>query len=86
MRKVVNVQPLEDYRILAEFDTGEKRIADIKPLLKKPVFSFLSDRTLFDRVFLQFGAVTWKDLSGDEVDICSDKLFSDSIPIAEFDM
>ncbi|MCM1543799.1 MAG: DUF2442 domain-containing protein [Ruminococcus sp.] len=78
MREVVNVTPLENYCILAEFSNGEKRVCDIKPLLSKPVFSPLIDKALFNKAYIEYGAVTWKDNNGNEIDICSDKLYMDS--------
>jgi len=80
MKTVISVQPLENYRLLLEFDNGEKRIGDISPLLAKPVFAFLQDMAFFNAVYLEYGAVTWKDSNGNEVDICPDKLYMDSIP------
>ena len=68
-----------DVKILVEFDNGERRISDIKPLLTKNVFSFLSDITLFKRAYVEYGAVTWKDCNGNEVDICPDKMYMDSV-------
>ena len=80
MKTVISVQPLENHRLLLEFDNGEKRIGDISPLLAKPVFAFLQDMAFFNAVYLEYGAVTWKDSNGNEVDICPDKLYMDSVP------
>lgn len=71
MKTVISVQPLENYKLLLVFDNGEKRIGDIKPLLTKPVFAFLEDTTYFNSVYLEYGAVTWKDYNGNEIDIWS---------------
>ena len=81
MHKVKKVTPLSDYRVLAEFENGEKRIGDIMPLISKGgLFSALTDLRLFNSVYLEYGAVTWKDNNGNELDICPDKLYMDSIP------
>lgn len=80
MKTVISVQPLANHRLLLEFENGEKRIGDISPLLAKPVFAFLRDMAFFNAVYLEYGAVTWKDSNGNEVDICPDKLYMDSIP------
>lgn len=79
MHKVLNVAPLENYCILAEFENGEKRVYDIKPLLERAVFSPLKNIELFNSVYIEYGAVTWKDYNGNEIDICSDKLYMDSM-------
>lgn len=78
MKTVISVQPLSDYRLLVEFKSGEKRISDIFPLLSRPIFSFLRDTVYFDKVYLEYGAVTWKDCNGNEVDICPDDLYMNS--------
>lgn len=83
MHKAVNVTPLDNYCILVEFENGEKRIGDIKPLLSKSVFAPLKNIGLFNKVYIDFGAVTWKDHNGNEIDICPDKLYMDSVPYDE---
>lgn len=81
MKSVISVKPLENHKLLLEFDNGEKRIGDITPLLSKAVFAFLKDDALFNKVYIEYGAVTWKDSNGMEVDICPDKLYIDSVPV-----
>lgn len=80
MRKVINVNALDNYMLSVEFDNGEKRIKDISPLLGKPVFAPLKDINLFKNAFILYGAVTWKDSQGNEIDICPDSLYSSSVP------
>ncbi len=81
MRSVIKVQPLADHKLILEFDNGERRISDVSHLLAKPVFSFLDDPRYFNSVYLEYGAVTWKDPDGNEVDICPNKLYADSLPV-----
>lgn len=78
MHEVVKITPLENYCLLAEFENGEKRVADIKPLLVKPSFKVLEDESFFKSVYIQYGAPTWKKANGYELDICPDKLYMDS--------
>lgn len=78
MKEIISVQPLENYHLLLEFDNGEKRKADISGLLEKPVFSFLKNIDRFRAVYIEYGAVTWKNPDGNEVDICPDKLYMES--------
>ena len=78
MKEIISVKPLENYQLLLEFDNGEKRKADISHLLEKPVFSFLKNINLFKAVYIEYGAVTWKNPDGNEVDICPDKLYMNS--------
>lgn len=80
MRKIKDVQPLHGHKLLVTYTDGEKRIGDITPLLSKPVFAFLRDESAFRSVYLSYGALTWKSADGEEVDICPDKFYMDSIP------
>ncbi len=84
MHEVLNVIPLNNYCILVEFENGEKRIGDIEPLIKRGgVFADLRDIRIFNSVYIEYGAVTWKNKSGIEVDICPDKLYMDSVPYTD---
>lgn len=83
MKEIINVQPLENYSLLLEFDNGEKRKADISNLLGKPAFSFLKNISRFKSVYIEYGAVTWKNPDGNEVDLCPDKLYMDSKEICD---
>lgn len=80
-RKVIRVDPLEEYRLLAEFDNGEQRIADIKPVIvSEKAFAPLKNTILFNRVYIKNGTATWLDLKGNEVYIIPDELYADSLP------
>ncbi len=78
MRKVTSVKPLKDYKLLVEFDNKEIRMFDVTPLISKPVFSFIKDVSMFNSVFIDCGADTWKDSLGNKVDICPNKMYMDS--------
>lgn len=82
MRRIQDVKPLAEYKLLVTYANGERRIGDITPLLSKPVFAFLRDEAHFQQVYLSYGALTWRNADGDEVDICPDKFYMDSIPAA----
>lgn len=77
MRAIINAQPFEDYKLLLEFDNGVKKIRDMSYLLDKPVFAFLKNISKFNSVYIEYGAVTWKDEEGNEVDLCPDALYID---------
>ena len=79
MHKVISVLPQEDYKMLVAFENGERRIYNAAPLLRKPVFMLLKDIRVFQKAYIEYGAVTWKDQDGNEVDICPDKMYMDSI-------
>ena len=70
--KVRTVRALEDYFLKLVFFTGETKIVDFKPFLKYPAFITLSDKQVFDSVYIEHGYVAWND---GEIDIAPEKLF-----------
>lgn len=90
-RTIVSVVPQEDHMLLLQFDSGEKQLFDMKPLVKpETVFAFLSDSYCFRRVYLdENSCVSWdKDPDVDstkvwsnKVDISSDTCYMDSVPV-----
>lgn len=50
MARAVSIIPLEDYRILVEFCSGEKRIFDMTPYIDEPYFEGLRDKEIFNSV------------------------------------
>ena len=81
MHKVINVSPQNNYKLLVTFENGEQRIYNAVPLLCKPVFVPLKNTNVFNKAYIEYGAVTWKDQDGNEIDICPDKMYMDSIPV-----
>ena len=79
MHKVINVSPQNNYKLLVTFENGEQRIYNAVPLLCKPVFVPLKDTNVFNKAYVEYGAVTWKDQDGNEIDICPDKMYMDSV-------
>lgn len=75
MIKVVGVKPLNDYRILLSFSTGEKKVYDVKPLLSLSVFQPLNEKSVFDSVQLDFDTVTW---CNGNIDIAPETLYEQS--------
>ncbi|MDR2718582.1 MAG: DUF2442 domain-containing protein [Treponema sp.] len=58
---VKQVRPLDDYRLLVRFSTGEEKEIDISNLLDEPVFKPLQDLNLFRSVYVDYGTVVWRD-------------------------
>lgn len=83
MKEIKKIIPLQNFMLLAEFANGEKRIKDISKLFDKPVFSPLKDRSFFISAFVEQGAVVWKDVEGNEIDICPDTFYLTSKPMEE---
>ena len=76
MKEIIEVKPLEDYKLLLTFDNKEKRIKDMKPYLEKGIFQKLKDKNFFNTVQILYGAISW----GEEIELCADSLYMDSKP------
>ena len=91
-KKVVSVQPNDDFTLTLTFDNGEERLFDVKPYLKKnTVFEQFSRLDEFKRVYLDDDhCVCWdKNPAIDsevewsnKVDISPDVCYVDSVPVA----
>ena len=76
MIEVMEVRPLDDYRLELSFNTGEVRVFDTRPYLDKGIFTELKDVAYFRSVRVAFGTTTWPH----EQDFGSDTLYMESIP------
>jgi hypothetical protein len=56
---VTSVKPLDDYRLLLEFEHKEKRIFDVSPYLNIGKFAELRDLSLFNSVAIKFDSIEW---------------------------
>jgi hypothetical protein len=74
---VISVSPLSDFQLLLEFENGERRQFDMKPLLGLKPWSRIATSALFERVGVQYGTVVWPG----EIDIAPETLYDDSIPL-----
>ena len=78
MRGIKEAKPLQNYELLLTFDTGEKKIYDVKPLINSlPLFSKLSDNDIFRKVYVDkiMDTVAWDE----NTDICPDSLYEESV-------
>ena len=46
----IEVKPLEDYKLLVTFENGEKKVYDVKPLIRGDWFGKLKDMNVFNTV------------------------------------
>jgi len=77
VKSIKSVAPLDNFMLLIEFSNEEKRVFDVKPLLDKPVFQPLRDMEFFKKVHIIYDyTIAWND----EIDMCPDSLYLDSIP------
>ncbi|MCH5209990.1 MAG: DUF2442 domain-containing protein [Oscillospiraceae bacterium] len=70
--KVSGVRPLDNYKLWLRFNTGEVKVFDFKPLLNEDAFAPLSDKDIFDGVYIDYGVTVWND--GD-IDIAPEMLY-----------
>lgn len=72
MHVLSQVIPLSDYQLALTFDTGETKVADIKPYLQTEAFRSLQNHMLFNTVANKVYYVEWLD---GEVDLSADTLW-----------
>lgn len=90
-RRIVNVKPNSDFTLTIDFDNGEKRLYDMRPLLKPgTVFEPFIELENFQRVYVDdTHCVAWDidpDIDSDKVwnnkvDLCPDTCYIDSVPV-----
>jgi len=56
---IIDVKPLEDYKLLLKFENEEEKIFDMKPYLDVGKFQELKDENLFKKVKISFDTVEW---------------------------
>lgn len=77
--KILSVKPIDEYKLIIGFSTGEKRVYDVKPLLEKPIFFPLKNMALFNKAHIECGTVVWND----DLDLCPESLYNDSVMLQE---
>jgi hypothetical protein len=73
---VIKVQPQADYQLVLEFNNGEQRRFDMRPLLAMKPWSRIASPSVFQRVRIDYGTVVWPG----EIDVAPETLYDDSIP------
>jgi len=56
---IVNVKPIEDYKLIITFENGEKKVFDMKPYLNKGIYKDLKDINIFNTVNVSFDSIKW---------------------------
>ena len=74
---VVNVEAKPDYKLLLEFENGEKRVFDMSPYMDKKPFVQLKGSPLFAKAFVDCGTVVWPG----NIDIAPETLYDRSRPV-----
>lgn len=76
---IVDVKPLEKYKLLLTFENKEMRIFDVSPYLNIGEFSKLKDLSLFNTVTVKFDSIEWRN----HLDLDPELLYQKSSSIAE---
>lgn len=76
---VVEVVPLESFKLYVSFEDGASGIFDVSPYLDKGVFKALRDIAVFNAVRVDNGTAVWPG----NIDIAPERLYTDMIVDAE---
>jgi len=74
---VVSVKPQKDFCLALEFENGERRLFDMRPLLALKPWDRIANLHLFERARVDYGTVVWPG----EIDIAPETLYDESTPI-----
>jgi hypothetical protein len=77
MIEVNAVKATAPYRLLLDFNNGERRQFDMQPYLHYPVFHRLQNASYFALARVNYGTVTWPG----DIDIAPETLYECSIPL-----
>ena len=75
--RVKKVEPTDNYELLLTFNNGEKKKFDAKTLFQYPIYAPLKNIGFFKLVKADNMCVYWND----EIDICPDALYEQSVPM-----
>jgi hypothetical protein len=70
--KVTGIKPLDNYKLWVRFSTGETKECDFAALLREPAFRPLQDKSVFNNVYIDYGAPVWNN---GEIDIAPEWLY-----------
>ena len=74
---VIAVRPLDGFQLDLEFENGERRRFDMRPLLSMKPWNRIATPTLFERAQVDYGTVVWPG----DIDIAPETLYDDSVPV-----
>lgn len=74
---VISVRHRHDFQLDLEFQNGEHRRFDVRPLLTTKPWTRIASYSVFKLVRVNYGTVVWPG----EVDIAPETLYDDSVPL-----
>ncbi len=75
--KVIEVKPIENYRLIITFETNETKIFDVSPYIKGNWFGELKNLNIFNTVRPCGNTIEWQNGQ----DIAPHELYELSVPI-----
>jgi len=75
---IIEVKPLDDYKLHLTFANNEERVFDVSPYLNVGKFAELRDVSLFNTVEVKFDSIEWAN----RLDLDPEMLYQESVLVA----
>lgn len=74
MHRIIEVKPLENYKVWIKFSDGVEGVVDLSDLVGKGIFSAWKDVNIFNAVFIdpESHTIAWPG----GIDLCPDTLYA----------